>query len=160
MPASRWFIAAGGMILVVGAAAAAYCAWQPDPRSGVRLAPDDPQMITAGASIYAAQCASCHGTDLEGQPDWKTRKPDGKLPAPPHDETGHTWHHTDAQLFELTKYGLPKEIGDAPYLSDMSAYEDILTDAEIIAVLSYIKSRWPADVRARHDEINGRARGG
>ncbi|TNE39067.1 MAG: cytochrome c, partial [Sphingomonadales bacterium] len=33
-------------------------------------------------------------------------------------------------------------------------YADTLSDAEIIAVLSYIKSTWPEEIRARHDDLN------
>ena len=108
-----------------------------------------------GETVYAAQCAACHGANLEGQPNWRERGPDGRLPAPPHDETGHTWHHPDALLFELTKEGPPKEMGNGePYLSNMPAYEGVLSDEEIVTVLSYIKSRWPAEVRERHDALN------
>lgn len=123
----------------------------------MRLVPDDAEVIVLGAEVYAAECAACHGAALEGQPDWRSPGPDGLLPAPPHDATGHTKHHDDATLFTLTKHGLAGLMDDAPP-SGMPAYEGVLTDAEIVAVLSYIKSTWPADVRARHDAINERAR--
>nr|WP_223163192.1 cytochrome c [Roseivivax sediminis] len=117
------------------------------------LLPDDPSIVARGAELYAENCAACHGVDLEGQPDWRVRGPDGLLPAPPHDETGHTWHHDEDTLFRLTKYGVGEMIGDPDYASAMPAFEDVLTDAEIAAVLSYIKSTWPADIRARHDAM-------
>lgn len=92
-------------------------------------------------------CASCHGANLEGQPDWRTRRPDGRLPAPPHDATGHTWHHSTAQLIELTRKGVA---GLVPgYESDMPAFEGVLTDAEIAAVIAYIASTWPQELRRR-----------
>lgn len=50
------------------------------------------------------------------------------------------------------KFGVGKLIGDPDYASDMPVYEEVLTDDEIIAVLSYIKSTWPQEVRARHDD--------
>ena len=69
------------------------------------------------------------------------RNASGKLPAPPHDETGHTWHHSDKQLFTITKFGLA---AIAPgYESDMPAFEDVLSDDEIRTILDYIKSTWP-----------------
>ena len=103
-------------------------------------------------------CASCHGANLEGQANWRQRKPDGRLPAPPHDETGHTWHHPDAQLFALTKYGPANLVSQGSYESDMPGYDGVLSDAEIVAVLSYIKSTWPREIRKQHDRINTRSK--
>jgi hypothetical protein len=81
------------------------------------------------------------------------RQPDGKLPAPPHDETGHTWHHDDKTLFVLTKFGLSKLVGQHVPM-DMPAYDGVLSNREIHAVLAYIKSRWPAHVRQRQTKIS------
>ena len=69
----------------------------------------DTQLVT-GRQLYVAHCASCHGANLEGQANWQTRRPDGKLPAPPHDATGHTWHHADRVLFDITRQ-VPADIG-------------------------------------------------
>ncbi len=93
-----------------------------------------------GHALYVANCASCHGANLEGQPDWMRRLPNGKLPAPPHDDSGHTWHHSDRQLFTIVKLGLQAIAPD--YESDMPAFQGVLTDAEIREVLAYIKSTW------------------
>jgi mono/diheme cytochrome c family protein len=101
---------------------------------------DDPR-IARGHAVYMQHCAACHGARLEGQPDWQTPKPDGRMPAPPHDESGHTWHHSDEQLFQMTKHGMSAIVPG--YASDMPAFAGILTDKEIVAVLAYIKSRWP-----------------
>ena len=77
--------------------------WASDGTDGVRTAlkADDLVVVQAGEKIYQAQCASCHGPNLEGQPDWRTRDANGFLPAPPHDATGHTWHHADDLLLSL-----------------------------------------------------------
>ncbi|PIW28763.1 MAG: cytochrome C [Rhodospirillales bacterium CG15_BIG_FIL_POST_REV_8_21_14_020_66_15] len=122
----------------------------------IRLTPDDAQTVAAGEAVYKEYCAQCHGPNLKGQADWRERLPSGRLPAPPHDRTGHTWHHPDAQLFDLTKRG-PAAVVGGDYESDMPAYAGTLTDDEIVAVLSYIKSTWPPAVRRRHDDINQRA---
>lgn len=118
----------------------------------LKLKHNNSDIINSGKEIYATNCASCHGVDLGGQPDWRTRKENGALPAPPHDETGHTWHHSDALLIDLTKRG-PKSIAGPDYITDMPAYDSILSDNEIIAVLSYIKSTWPEKIRKRHDGL-------
>jgi mono/diheme cytochrome c family protein len=104
------------------------------------------QAPPTGAELYVERCAACHGANLEGQPDWMVRKPDGKLPAPPHDASGHTWHHSDKQLLAIVGDGLG---AIAPgYETDVPAFGDQLTDAEILAILDYIKSRWPERERA------------
>jgi mono/diheme cytochrome c family protein len=41
------------------------------------------------------------------------------------------------------------------YESDMSGFAATLNDADIWAVLAYIKSRWPAEIRARQQALNG-----
>jgi mono/diheme cytochrome c family protein len=116
---------------------------------------DDARVTAEGASLYATHCAACHGAALEGEPDWQSPGPDGRLPAPPHDATGHTWHHPDEQLFFMTKHGVAALVGGG-YDSAMPAFEGVLTDAEILAVLAFIKSTWPDDIRAWHDELNRR----
>ena len=119
-----------------------------------RLADDDLAVVVRGEALYAEQCASCHGANLEGQPNWRQRDANGLLPAPPHDETGHTWHHADDLLFEITKYGPGAVIGDDTYRSAMPAYASVLSDEEIVAVLSYIKSRWPEKERTWQEDVN------
>lgn len=109
--------------------------------------------IALGKRLYAENCASCHGTDLEGQPDWKRRLPSGRMPAPPHDESGHTWHHSDQDLFTMTKLGLAALVPD--YDSDMPEFGDMLNDAEIKAVLGFIKSTWPERQREFQAQVNG-----
>lgn len=122
----------------------------------IKLEPNDINLVTAGRTVYLQNCASCHGIQLEGQKNWRRRNSEGYLPAPPHDETGHTWHHSDSYLFNMTKYGIEKIIGKK-YQNNMPAYDGILSDDEIIAVLSYIKSMWPKSIREKHDQINARA---
>lgn len=97
--------------------------------------------VATGRQVYAEHCAACHGENLQGQPNWQTRLPNGRMPAPPHDASGHTWHHGDDQLFTIVKKGMSAIVPD--YESDMLAFEGVLTDDEIRAVLAYIKSTWP-----------------
>jgi mono/diheme cytochrome c family protein len=113
--------------------------------------PDDPAQVALGRAIYAERCASCHGANLEGQPNWMDRKPDGRLPAPPHDASGHTWHHPDQQLMLITKKGLSAIVPG--YQSDMPAFEGVLTDEQIAAVLAFIKTSWPDDIRQRQGAL-------
>jgi mono/diheme cytochrome c family protein len=127
----------------------------------VRLAGprDDPARIAAGRAVYDRYCASCHGANLEGEPNWRERKPAGRMPAPPHDASGHTWHHPDPVLFGITKFGLvPGTYAPPGYQSDMPGFGGALSDDEIRAVLDYIKSTWPDEIRRAQGEANERAR--
>lgn len=112
----------------------------------------DPFALMEGEAIYKAECATCHGAKLEGQADWRKRRPDGKLPAPPHDATGHTWHHPMEQLVAITKFGMVPPHAPAGYVSDMPAFAAKLTDRQVRNVLMYIESQWPPEIRAQRAE--------
>lgn len=116
--------------------------------------PSDQTLVALGKKVYANNCAACHGAKLEGQPAWRIRQANGRLPAPPHDETGHTWHHPDTVLIDIIKNGLVPGVTAPPgYVSDMPAYGKLLTDQDIVAVLAYIKSSWPSDALAAQKEV-------
>jgi mono/diheme cytochrome c family protein len=114
--------------------------------------PDDSAQVARGKPVYERYCAACHGAALEGQPSWQVKLPSGRLPAPPHDASGHTWHHPDSVLFGITKHGLvPGKYAPPGYQSDMPPFDIALSDDDIWAVLAYIKSSWPTDIRkAQH----------
>ena len=101
--------------------------------------------LAEGEQLYQDYCAACHGTNLEGQPDWRSSGPDGILPAPPHDETGHTWHHADSGLFDYTKLGGAEALArqGVDFKSGMPGFGDQLTDRQIRNILAFIKSTWP-----------------
>ncbi len=123
----------------------------------ISLRPGDAALVSLGGKVYAENCASCHGDKLQGQPDWQTPLASGRYRAPPHNVQGHTWHHTDELLFRLTKFGPAAVIGNG-HESDMAGYKDLLSDREILAVLSFIKSTWPHEVRRNHDLLNEEVR--
>lgn len=106
-------------------------------------------MLT-GQRLYLENCASCHGANLEGQPEWRSRLPNGRVPAPPHDAAGHTWHHPDRVLVDIVKRGTAAIVGTG-YKSDMPGFEDVLTDEDITAVIDYIKSTWPEWIRTSQE---------
>jgi mono/diheme cytochrome c family protein len=148
-PENRWLylllIALGGMLSGLAMVASSQA---PTTASAPQADPDNAEQVALGQQVYASFCAGCHGDKLEGQPNWRQRLPLGNFPAPPHDETGHTWHHADQWLFEVVKYG-GKHHAPPRYRSAMPAYQEMLSDAEIWAVLAFIKSRWPAAIRAQ-----------
>lgn len=160
----RWLVAG---LLALGAAAATVVALQtkryldapgahrkPADARQLRIDAADAGQVAQGRKIYAQQCGACHGANLEGQPDWRMRLPSGRMPAPPHDASGHTWHHPDAVLFAITKNGLvPGVTAPEGYASDMPAFGQSLSDEDIIAVLAYIKSTWPQKIAAVQREV-------
>lgn len=117
---------------------------------------DNPQQVSRGKLVYKKFCSLCHGVDLKGQPNWRVRNAEGKLPAPPHDESGHTWHHADDLIFGMTKFGIVPPYGPKDYKSDMPAWENTLSDDDIWAVIAYIKSQWPEELRKAQEETNQR----
>ena len=106
--------------------------------------------VRMGERLYQENCASCHGANLEGQLDWRSRLPNGRLAAPPHDASGHTWHHTDRVLLDIVKRGTAAIVGNG-YESDMPGFKEVLTDEEITAIIDYIKSTWPDRIRASQE---------
>jgi len=131
--------------------AAGVGAWLLRPGGPAGAAPD----LARGEAIYAVECAACHGAALEGAPDWRTPLPNGRLPAPPHDASGHTWHHPDRVLFAITSLGTAAVVGGG-YESDMPGFGEWLSDAEIRDVLAFIKSTWPERERAHQAELTRR----
>ena len=144
-------VAAVALIAVVFVLAALWVfVWSADATN--RADASDPKLVARGEVLYQQHCASCHGADLEGQPNWRERDADGMLPAPPHDMTGHTWHHNDALLFDVTKYGSTAVIGE-DYMSNMPGFADKMSDGDIWAVLAYIKSTWPPQIQEIQSEL-------
>lgn len=137
----------------------AACGAKPEETS--KANPADASQVAQGAKVYGEHCAACHGAKLEGQPNWRQKLPTGRMPAPPHDESGHTWHHPDRVLFGITKEGLvPGKYGPPGYESDMPAFGGKLSDEEIWAVLAFIKSHWRtrALLEAREEMLRNAAR--
>jgi len=110
-----------------------------------------------GAALYAEYFAACHGAQLERQPDWQIADENGVLPAPPHDASGHTWHHDDAMLTDYIRRGGQAVLDDmgVAMTSGMPAFGEILTAGDIAAIVGFIKSTWPDRIRAIQAERNG-----
>ena len=103
----------------------------------------NPDSVATGEQVYQQYCASCHGANLEGVSNWKESQPDDSYLPPPHDSSGHTWHHPDPVLIEIITNGGDPEL----YNTKMPGFGDQLTELEIIAVLDFIKSSWDQEDR-------------
>ena len=104
------------------------------------LRPAEVALASEGKAVYAVSCRACHGANLQGGAS------SGANPVPPPlDATGHAWLHSDADLFEMVKYGLADCGADAsPTMPPLGSHLD---DDTIRAALAYIKSTWPAPIR-------------
>ena len=100
------------------------------------------ESVVQGEILYAQYCAVCHGANLAGASNWKQLLPDGSLPPPPHDSTGHTWHHSDELLISIILNG-----GDTTQGSKMPAFKNKLTEEDAISILEFIKTSWGREER-------------
>ena len=101
-----------------------------------------PEQVTVGQTLYAQSCAACHGANLEGKPNWKVPLADGSLPPPPHDNSGHTWHHPDELLLDIVANGSVLKAN-----SQMPAFKEQFTIEQMAAILDFIKSKWGREER-------------
>ncbi|MGH2536350.1 MAG: c-type cytochrome [Candidatus Promineifilaceae bacterium] len=106
----------------------------------------DAAQVAQGRQIYQQHCAACHGGNAEGAPNWATPGPEGFSLPPPHDDSGHTWHHPDRVLHEVIRDGMSDPLRPGSPLR-MPAFGDPLSEAEIRAVIEYFKSLWSAEHR-------------
>ncbi len=104
----------------------------------------DLALVTRGAELYAENCVVCHQADLSGDPDWKTPAKDGGFRPPPHDSTGHTWHHADDVLAAIVLTGYDFPVPE----SRMPQFAGTLTEDDVRAILEFIKTSWGPDERA------------
>ena len=97
--------------------------------------------LESGRVLYTTSCQSCHG-DQQGV---------GRLElASSHGPEGHTWHHADGQLLQMVLDGtdvLQASVGLPPSVLEMPPFKDKLTQAEVLAILSYLKTWWTEQQR-------------
>ena len=105
-----------------------------------------PANVAQGQQIYQQYCAACHGQQAEGAANWNKPDEKGEMPPPPHDETGHTWRHSDAMLFKMIAKGWRHPFNKTDRLT-MPAFEDALTEQEIQSVIEYLKTLWTDEQR-------------
>jgi len=114
----------------------------------------DAVAVLRGGEVYKANCAVCHGANAEGAPNWHVRGPDGKLPPPPLDASGHAWHHPGAWIRDTIKQGSVARGGNMP------AWAGKLSDDDVAAVIAWIQSRWPEEIYQSWLAMDEKARKG
>lgn len=143
------------LVLACGPGSSAQPAARPSP-TPVPVPTLDLSQVSRGREVFVQHCASCHGVDAQGAPDWQQPDGRGDLPAPPHDDTGHTWRHSDTQLSEIIRGGLRDQFNKTPELTMPPFQADQLSDQQINDVLAYFKSLWSAEHRQFQEEQNRR----
>ena len=110
------------------------------------------ERISWGEQLYTANCLSCHGGATGGS----------MMDIPPsHNSNGHTWHHPDCQLVQTVLNGsgemgeMMRRMMDAPEGTPrMPAFKGTLTEGEIMAILSYIKTWWIEEQRRSQARVS------
>ena len=86
-----------------------------------------PEVLAQGEIVYQENCVACHGENGQG------------YIGPALNGSAHAWHHPDPLLVSFIRDGIPD--------TQMPAQRDNLTDEEIDAVISYMKSWWTPQQR-------------
>ncbi|PHN24739.1 cytochrome c [Pseudomonas sp. ICMP 460] len=86
-----------------------------------------------GAHTYATRCASCHGLDGKGQPEWM----------PPLAGATSALAKESASAINITLNGSQRVVAaGVPDAYRMPAFREQLSDQEIAQVLTYMRSTW------------------
>ena len=111
---------------------------------------DDRALVSLGRHVYAGRCASCHGRSLQGQPLWQLDDDDRGRRAPALDASGRSWFHDDNDLFRVVAFGRPS----VPSRSAMPAFAGLLDEHQMLAVIAFMKARWPTGLRVAQAMLN------
>lgn len=107
-----------------------------------------------GGSLFRKNCAQCHGNLAQGGPNWRQANSKGKMPPPPLNGTGHTWHHSKTALAQTIRNGTLHIGGSMP------PWRSTMTDKEIDMTIDWFQSRWSDEIykawQTRNPQPKGR----
>ncbi|CAI8950468.1 Alcohol dehydrogenase (quinone), cytochrome c subunit [Pseudomonas marginalis] len=110
----------------------------------------DTRQDVPGAHTYATRCASCHGLDGKGQPEWM----------PPLAGATSALARESASAINITLNGSQRVVAaGVPDAYRMPAFREQLSDAEIAQVLTYVRSTWGNHGEAIDAKAVGKLRG-
>lgn len=109
--------------------------------------------VDEGRRLYDRLCASCHGTDGVGDPNWRQRDHEGMFPPPPLNGTAHAWHHSLPQLRQTILQGSPAGLGRMP------PWKDQIDDGQATAIIAFFSSLWPERVYQAWAQMSARRDG-
>lgn len=107
------------------------------------------QALNRGARLYQEHCASCHGPEAQGHPDWQNPK---VVAAPPLNGTGNEWKRRKQDMIAVIKNGAKR--GGIPV---MPGWNGRLSDREIEDIIIWYQALWPADVYDRWLKVDAQA---
>ncbi len=122
----------------------------PNPSAAGPSSAPPPVSLETGERLFRQHCATCHGENAQGDPNWRKRRPDGSFPPPPLNGTGHAWHHSMDVLKATIRDGTGRLGGTMP------AWGDKLSETEIEAIIRWFQSKWPPEIYARWQELDRR----
>ena len=126
--------------------------------AGEQLAPGEAEsgrwydagQVAAGAMVFAAHCAECHGAAAEGiADDWRERLPDGSFPPPPLNGSAHAWHHPLPVLLQVI------DEGGIALGGQMPAFADVLAEDEKLAAIAWFQNFWSNETYAQWQMMGG-----
>ncbi len=112
--------AAGALIFVAAGLGMWYADTRKSGTSRIHAESGEGELLQLGRSVYGTHCATCHGRDLQGHPDWHP-KGDMLFKPPPLDGTAR--HRSNDELFEIIGRG----------------FSSTLTEREILATIEYLQ---------------------
>lgn len=152
-PRKRWLLPAIVGLVIVAILILGYGIFS--NRVPLDHVPPDPPGLVDGEQVYARSCQVCHGRDGRGSP--------GRNPPLNAEE----WLEGDVPIL-VVLHGLqgPMEIAGVKYSGVMPPMGHHLSNAEIAAVLTYVRTSFGNDLgpvsvdevaalRARHDPMRG-----
>lgn len=116
-------------VLVIGLAFLASCGGGGDAETVRRadIAPQDPALVAAGAELYEANCAECHGSDLRGTDKGPSHLSEVYVPD----------HHGDGSFEVAVLAGSPQHHWDYGPMPPVEG----LSEADIEAIVAFVRER-------------------
>ena len=107
------------------------------------------ESLASGARLYQEHCATCHGPEAQGHPDWERSSRTDLPAAPPLNGSGNDSKRKKQELVAAIKNGTMRK-----GMSLMPAWKGRLSDQEIEDIIVWFQALWPTDVYDRWRKAN------
>ncbi len=106
--------------------------------------PFSAESIARGAAVFQQRCAECHGPGGQGHPDWRPKRDDKLVVAPPLNGSGPAARRKKAELKKIITEGV--SLGGIPV---MPKWNGRLNESDIDDVITWFQALWPPEVYER-----------